>query len=79
MKEENIQKLNQIFVTVLELDEEDFLDDLNSETCEKWDSLAHVLLIAAIESEFNIEVEASDYEDFTSYPAVKILLKEFQL
>jgi acyl carrier protein len=79
MLEINIQKLNQIFSTVLELDESTYLDDLNLEDDETFDSLAHVLLIAAIESEFNISIDASDYEKFTSYSAIKSLLDAFHL
>ena len=80
MIEKNIQKLNQIFISVLELDENIHLDDLDLKNdYEKWDSLAHVLLIAAIESEFSISIEASDYENFTSYSAVKSILNNFQL
>jgi acyl carrier protein len=59
MIEKNIQKLNQIFITVFELDENIHLDDLDLQNdYEKWDSLAHVLLIAAIESEFSISIGA---------------------
>ena len=79
MKEDNINKLNQIFFTVLELDDQYSLEELNSENFKKWDSLAHVLLIAAIESEFNIMIEVSDYENLTSYSAVKSLLMNFEL
>ena len=79
MKENNIKKLNQIFMTVLELDDEIPLNDLASENFKKWDSLAHVLLIAAIESEFDITIEAADYENFTSYSNVTSILEGFQL
>ena len=79
MKEDNINKLNQIFFTVLELHDQYSLEELNSENFKKWDSLAHVLLIAAIESEFNIMIEVSDYENLTSYSAVKSLLMNFEL
>ena len=79
MIEEIILKLNQIFITVLELDEDAYLDDLDLENDERYDSLAQVLLIAAVESEFNISIKASDYENFTSYSAVKNVLKDYQL
>lgn len=79
MKEDNINKLNQIFFTVLELDNQYSLEELNSENFKKWDSLAHVLLIAAIESEFNIMIDVADYENLTSYSAVKNLLMDYEL
>lgn len=79
MKDSNLQKLNQIFFTLLELDNSINLKNLDSKNYKKWDSLAHVLLIAAIESEFSISIEVSDYEKFTSYSAIKTILEEFQL
>jgi acyl carrier protein len=79
MKEDNIKKLNEVFVSVLELDHEISLNDLTSENYKKWDSLAHVLLIAAIESEFDINIEVADYENFTSYPSIISILEGFQL
>lgn len=79
MKESNIDKLNQIFSTVFELNDEIPLNELSSENYKKWDSLAHVLLIAAIESEFKIAIDATDYENFTSYPSIIGILEDFQL
>ena len=79
MKADNINKLKEIFFTVLELDKECSLEELNSENYKKWDSLAHVLLIAALESEFKILIDVSDYENLTSYSAVKNLLIDYEL
>jgi acyl carrier protein len=79
MKEENILKLNQIFIAVLELDDDLYLDGLDLENDERWDSLSQVLLIAAIESEFSISIDVLDYENFTSYAAVKKSLMDFGL
>lgn len=39
-----------------------------------WDSLAHVSLIAAIESEFGLEIDVADSMDLTSYEAVLVYL-----
>ena len=42
----------------------------------KWDSLATVTLVAAVESDFNILLDESTYEGFTSFSAVKSALDE---
>jgi len=42
----------------------------------KWDSLAHVSLIAALESEFGVEVDVAQSLDLTSYESVLLYLKE---
>lgn len=79
MQEDNLNKLNKIFLTVLELDEHYLLEELSSENYKKWDSLAHVSLIAALESEFKISIDVADYENLLSYSAVKSLLMNFPL
>ena len=79
MNEKNILKLNEIFITVLQLDEDTDLDHHDLQNDERWDSLAQVLLIAAIESEFGISIDASEYENFISYSAVKNLLVDYEL
>ncbi len=79
MKEDNLAKLNQIFNTIFELDSSINLEKLNQANHKKWDSLAQVLLISAIESEFHISIEVSEYEKFISYNDIKTLLKDFQL
>jgi len=40
-----------------------------------WDSLAHVSLIAALESEFGLEIDVSDSVDLTSYQAVLLYIE----
>ena len=41
-----------------------------------WDSLAHVSLMLAIESEFGITVDVADQLRLTSYPAIRLYLEE---
>jgi len=82
MKEDNLEKLHEIFNMILELDGSiplDQLDQLDQANHEKWNSLTQVLLITAIESEFHISIEVSEYENFISYSAIKSLLEGFQL
>ena len=75
MKEQNINKLNKIFMEIFELDESQVVGyrKINNR---KWDSLATVTLVAAVESDFNILLDESTYEGFTSFSAVKSALDE---
>lgn len=41
-----------------------------------WDSLAHVLLMLAIESEFGISIDVADQVRLTSYAAIRLYLEE---
>ena len=78
MKEKNLNKLKEIFMAVFELSETQVANyrKINNR---KWDSLATVTLIAAVESEFNILVDESAYEGFTSFSAVELALDEIGL
>ena len=77
MKEDNLAKLNQIFDTIFELDGSINLEKLNQANHKKWDSLAQVLLISAIESEFHISIEVSEYEKFMCENNKKKIIRNF--
>lgn len=50
-----IEKLNEIFIDVLDLDEVELTDATNANDIEEWDSLSHIQLIVAIEKSFGIK------------------------
>ncbi len=49
------EKLNEIFIDVLDLDECELTDDTSANDIEEWDSLSHIQLIVAIEKAFKIK------------------------
>ena len=51
-------KLNDIFVDVLDLDEVALTDCTTADDIEEWDSLSHVQLVVAIEKAFGIKFTA---------------------
>lgn len=75
MKEENFNKLKDIFMEIFEINESQVVGyrKINNR---KWDSLATVTLIAAVESEFNILINESAFEGFTSFAAVELILDD---
>ena len=76
MDDTSHKKLNGIFKEILELEEDDNLENITRINCSNWDSLANVSLIAAISNEFDIELEISEMEFFTSVKSIKLLLEE---
>ena len=53
---EIINRLNEIFVDVLDLDERPTLTDITTaDDIEEWDSLSHIQLVVAIEKAFGIK------------------------
>ena len=49
------EKLNEIFIDVLDLDEVELTDATNANDIEEWDSLSHIQLSVAIEKSFCIK------------------------
>ena len=78
MTTSNIDKLKKIFMEIFSISEAE-VESYRKLNNSKWDSLASVNLIVAIESEFNIELEVSDYESFSSFSSVELVLQDYGL
>jgi acyl carrier protein len=76
MTEANQEKLKQIFRLIFELDDDADPSGLRRITEARWDSLANVTLVTALESEFGVTLDAQDIERLSSYQATAILLAE---
>lgn len=60
MREEIVEKLTDIFREVFDDDSIEITDTLTADDVEGWDSLMHITLIGAIESEFQIKFSMRD-------------------
>lgn len=69
-------KLEEIFRVVLDLPAGTDLTTVRRVTHRRWDSLAQVSLVAAIESEFGVVLDSGDIERLTSYEGARLLLME---
>ncbi|MEJ7810379.1 MAG: acyl carrier protein [Gemmatimonadaceae bacterium] len=76
MNSTTTDKLQDIFRAVFELPPAADVTRVRQISERKWDSLAHVSLVAAIESEFGITLDAADALRMTSYGATALLLEE---
>ena len=76
MREENLEKLKQIFIVVLDLSDGVDPSDVVRETNKAWDSLAHMSLVAAMESEFSVSIDASEAEKITFFSAAEAMIGE---
>ena len=71
-----LQRLRESFRTALDLPADAPVDDLQYQDNEKWDSLAHMSLVATIEDEFSVMIDTDDVINMSSFAeAVKILGK----
>lgn len=70
------RQLEAIFSAVFEIPTGQQVRALSQLTFPKWDSLAHVTLMAAVESEFGIEIDIADSLELTSFEAVHVYLED---
>lgn len=71
---DNTEKLKKAFADALELPPEKISDELSYGN-ETWDSIAHLALVASIETEFDIMLNSDDVIDMSSFKKAKEILK----
>lgn len=69
-------RLATIFRLVLDLPGDAPVADIRRVVEPRWDSLAHASLVAAIESEYSIQMNAADIDALTSYRGAVLLLQD---
>ena len=70
------QKLLEIFSIVLEVENLEEIKNIRRINEVKWDSLAHVSLLSAIENEFEILLDYDEKESVSSFKSTLLLLNE---
>ena len=72
----NLQKYNNVFVDTFEVDPKD-LETLRFKECELWDSVGHMMLVAALEDAFEVMLEPEDMMSIDSYTKGKEVLARY--
>lgn len=75
----NEDKLKQVFVSELEIAEADYADSLSYGEHPKWDSIAHMTLVAGLESAFDIMLDTDDIIDMSSVLKAKEILGKYDV
>ena len=68
--------LEEIFRAVFNRPEAADVSGIRQLTEHTWDSLAHVSLVSAIESEFGITIDTGDAIELTSFEAMRLYLED---
>ena len=76
MTANNIDKLKQIFMEIFSISEAE-VESYRKLNNSKWDSLASVTLVVAIETEFKIQLQESDYESLSSFSSAELILERY--
>jgi len=69
--------IRNIFCEVLGLPPQDITDSLAYNSCEQWDSLKHLQIIAMFEERFGIEIEMDDIIAMETFGRVKEILHKY--
>jgi acyl carrier protein len=74
---DNTEKLKNCFVESLGIAGEKVKDSLEYNSIAEWDSVAHMRLVAAIESAFDIMLETEDIIDMSSFKKAKEIVSKY--
>ena len=73
---ENLDRYRKVFMDVFSIADEDAAANLKYQSHPNWDSLGHMALVAALESEFSISMDMDDVIDLESFTkGIEILTK----
>lgn len=75
----NLEKLNNIFCEVFNVEESTLDSGFDNCNIEGWDSVRQLSLSTAVEDEFDIMLDAEDILEFTSYNNVKKVLTKYEI
>ena len=70
-------KYDQLFVDTFLIDESQLDHNLTYQSVPAWDSVGHMSLMAGLEDEFGIELDADDIVDFESYEKGILILEKY--
>jgi acyl carrier protein len=71
------EKLQNIFAEVLDIPLEQVTDALAYGQHDKWDSMTHMMIIADIESQFDIMIDTDDIIDMSSFAKAKEIVAKY--
>ena len=76
MTDGTTSRLEEVFRAALGYEAGVSVSSLTQEAEPKWDSVAHVLIVAGIESEFGVEIDPADSLRIKSFEAARQALTE---
>ena len=69
-------KLKEVISNVLGVSLDEINDDSSPDSLDNWDSLSHLKLVMAIESEFNVKLSPEDSMDMLSVKLIRMILED---
>ena len=75
----NKERYDRVFLDALNLQPQDLNEDMIYNSIAAWDSVGHMSLMAALETEFDIMMETDDIIDFSSYLKGMEILAKYEI
>jgi len=69
-------KLKKVLADIFKIEITSVNEDTSVDTVERWDSLNHLNLILALESEFGVSFTEEQSVEIMNYPLIKLVLQE---
>ena len=73
------EKLKKVFGATFELPGDTNFEALQYRSIAQWDSVAHMQLVAALETEFDIMMETEDVIGLSSFPKAREILQKYNV
>jgi acyl carrier protein len=75
----DLDDIRSVFRQALSLPDDYDVDGLQYRGIEKWDSLAHMALVAAIEDEFDVMIDTDDVIGMSSFQEARTILEKYDV
>tara|TARA_A100001388_G_scaffold153297_1_gene113969 strand:+ start:113 stop:352 length:240 start_codon:yes stop_codon:yes gene_type:complete len=75
----NYEKLINCFTESLKISEDLVNDNLKYQSIPQWDSIAHMALVAQVESQFDIMLDTEEILDMSSVSEIKKILTKHDI
>lgn len=75
----NDERLVATFASSLNIESSHVVDDLEYNTIPQWDSVAHMVLVAALENEFDVMLDMDDIIEMSSVKIAKEILAKHDI
>jgi acyl carrier protein len=70
------ERIKEIMAAIFEVDQSAINENTAAGDLEKWDSLHHMNLIAALEEEFEVELEEEEMMEMMNFKLILLILQE---
>ena len=73
----SMNSIEEVLSRVFGLDRNNVNDSSSPETVEGWDSMGHLNLICALESDFNVSIDIGDAMEMVNVGRIRSILREY--